>query len=99
MMTQFLVLALVALKLLALPLWPGAGSGASAWAHATGRRGLQPVLTTSELVGAKPPGLGLLKEHQLLDEADVVVRVYELHGQQAQLKAQMPAPLCQAGGR
>ena len=51
------------------------------------------MLTTSELVvGQNRLAFGLLKEHQLLDEADVVVRVYELHGQQAQLKAQTRAP-------
>jgi hypothetical protein len=51
------------------------------------------MLTTSELVvGHNRLAFGLLKEHQLLDEADVVVRVYELQGQQAQLKAQTPAP-------
>src|SRR5512145_2405310 len=55
--------------------------------------GLQPMLTTSELVvGQNRLAFGLLKEHQLLDEADVVVRVYEMRGQQAQMKAQMPAP-------
>jgi hypothetical protein len=51
------------------------------------------MLTTSELVvGHNRLAFGLLKEHQLLDEAEVVVRVYELQGQQAQLKAQMLAP-------
>jgi hypothetical protein len=50
-------------------------------------------MTTSELVvGQNRLAFGLLKEHQLLDEADVVVRVYELHGQQARLKVQMQAP-------
>jgi hypothetical protein len=51
------------------------------------------VLTTSELVvGHNRLAFGLLKEHQLLDEANVMVRVYELQGQHAQLKAQVPAP-------
>jgi hypothetical protein len=51
------------------------------------------VLTTSELVvGHNRLAFGLLKEHQLLDEAEVMVRVYELQGSQAQLKAQVPAP-------
>jgi hypothetical protein len=51
------------------------------------------MLTTSELVvGQNRLAFGLLKEHQLLDDADVVVRVCEMRGQQAQMKAQMPAP-------
>jgi hypothetical protein len=55
--------------------------------------GLQPVITTSELVvGQNRLAFGLLKEHKPLDEADVVVRVYELHDQQAQLQAQTRAP-------
>lgn len=51
------------------------------------------MVTTSELVvGQNRFAFGLLKEHQLLDGADVVVRAYELHGQQAQLTAQLRAP-------
>jgi len=51
------------------------------------------VLTTSELVvGQNRLAFGLLKEHQLFDEADVVMRLYALNGQHAQLKAQVPAP-------
>jgi hypothetical protein len=51
------------------------------------------MITTSELVvGQNRLAFGLLKEHQLLDDADVVVRVYELHGPQAYLKAQLQAP-------
>jgi hypothetical protein len=95
MMKQFLILALVALRLLgpAAVAWC-AGGAAPAPGHAPpAGGGLQPMLTTSELVvGQNRLAFGLLKEHQLLDEADVVVRVYELHGQQAQLKTQMPAP-------
>ena len=51
-MKLLLILAFVALSLLGLAAqpWCEGRSGASAWAHATGRRGLQPVLTTSELV-------------------------------------------------
>ena len=71
----------------------GGGSGASAWVHTTDRRGLQAVITTSELVvGQNRLAFGLLKAHQLLDEADVVVRVYELRGQRAHLKGQTRAP-------
>jgi len=54
---------------------------------------LRPVITTSELVvGQNRLAFGLLKNHQPLDEADVVLRVYEVHGQQAQLRAQTRAP-------
>lgn len=55
--------------------------------------GLQPLITTSELVvGQNRFAFGLLKGRQPLDEADVVVRVYELHGQQGQLQAQIRVP-------
>ena len=94
-MKQFLVLGLVTLGLL--------GPAAAAWCEGRAAtafglappagRGLQAMITTSELVvGQNRFAFGLLKEHQLLDEAEVAVRVYELHGQQAQLKAQMRAP-------
>jgi hypothetical protein len=95
MMKQFLILALVALRLLgpAAVAWCEGGAAPASGLAPQAGGGLQPVLTTSELVvGQNRLAFGLLKEHQLLDEADVVVRVYELHGQQAQLKAQMPAP-------
>ena len=106
-MKQFLILVLIALRFLgsAGAAWceggracgppptqsrkavPGPGLAPQAGG------GFQPVIMTSELVvGQNRLAFGLLKEHQLLDDADVVVRVYELHGQQAQLKAQMPAP-------
>jgi hypothetical protein len=94
-MQQFLILSLVAIGLL--------GPTAAAWCQggaltvpglepqATGK--LQAVMTTSELVvGQNRVAFGLLKKHQLLDEADVVVRVYELQGQQAQLMTQTRAP-------
>ena len=95
MTAQFLVLALVALRLLgaAAVAWCAGGAAPAPGLTPQAGGGLQPVLTTSELVvGRNRLAFGLLKEHQLLDEADVVVRVYELHGQQAQLKAQVPAP-------
>jgi hypothetical protein len=44
------------------------------------------------VVGQNRFAFGLLKGHQPLDEADVVVRVYELHGQQGQLQAQIRVP-------
>ncbi|HEY7495240.1 MAG TPA: thioredoxin family protein, partial [Candidatus Tectomicrobia bacterium] len=54
--------------------------------------GLQAVITTSELVvGQNRLAFGLLKAHQPLDQADVVVRLYDLHGQQGQLTAQTMA--------
>ena len=95
MMKQFLVLAFVALRLLgpAAVAWCEGGRATAPGLTPQAGGGLQPVLTTSELVvGQNRVAFGLLKEHQLLDEADVVVRVYELHGQQAQLKAQMRVP-------
>jgi hypothetical protein len=94
-MKQFLILALVTLGLLG----PAAASwyeerAATPLGPASPPEGrLQALLTTSELVvGQNRLAFGLLKEHQVLDEADVMVRVYELHGQQAELKAQLRAP-------
>jgi hypothetical protein len=94
-MKPFLILSLVAIGLL--------GPAAAAWCQggaltvsgrapqAAGK--LQAVTTTSELVvGQNRLAFGLLKEDQLLDEADVIVRVYELDGGQAHLKAQTRAP-------
>jgi hypothetical protein len=37
------------------------------------------------VVGQNRLAFGLMQEHQLLDEAEVMVRVYEIQGQQAQL--------------
>jgi len=93
-MKPFWILGLVGLTLLGAAT---AAQGAGDMATAPGLApqpggGLQPVITTSELVvGPNRLAFGLLKEHQLLDEADVVVRVYELHGQQAQWQAQTRA--------
>jgi hypothetical protein len=54
---------------------------------------LRPVITTSELVvGHNRLAFGLLKHHRLIDGADVIVRVYEIDGQQAQPKAEARAP-------
>ena len=95
MMKQFLVLVLVVLGLLgpAAAAWCEGGAAPASGLAPQAGGGLQPVLTTSELVvGQNRLAFGLLKEHELLDEADVMVRVYELQGQQAQLKAQVPAP-------
>ena len=95
MMQQFLILALVVLGLLgpAAAAWCERGAAPAPGLALQAGEGFQPVLTTSELVvGQNRLAFGLLKEHQLLDEAEVVVRVYELQGQQAQLTAQIPAP-------
>jgi hypothetical protein len=107
MMKQFLILALMALRFLgpAAVAWceggraygppPTQSRRAAPAPELTPQEGggFQPVIMTSELVvGQNRLAFGLLKEHQLLDEADVMVRVYALHGQQAQLKAQMRAP-------
>jgi hypothetical protein len=53
---------------------------------------LQVLITTAELVvGQNRFAFGLLKEHQLLEEAQAVVRVYALKGQQGQLKTEVTA--------
>jgi hypothetical protein len=53
---------------------------------------LQVLITTSELVvGQNRFAFGLLKEHQLLQDAQAVVRVYALQGQQGQLQTEVPA--------
>jgi hypothetical protein len=93
-MKQFLILGLLGLMLLGATTaaWcEGKAATAPGLAPQAGGE-LQPVITTSELVvGQNRLAFGLLKGHQLLEEADVVVRVYELHGQQGQLKAQTRA--------
>jgi len=94
-MKQFLVFGLLTLALLgaAPAAWCEGGMAPVPGLAPQAGGGLQPVITTSELVvGQNRLAFGLLKEHQPLDEADVVVRVYELHGQQAQLQAQTRAP-------
>lgn len=94
-MKQFLILGLVALMFLgaAAAAWCEGGAATAPGLAPQAGEGLQAVMTTSELVvGQNRLAFGLVKGHQLLDEADVVVRVYELHGQQAQLKAQTRAP-------
>jgi hypothetical protein len=95
MMQQLLVLALVALGCFGPTAVAGCEGGAAPVPALApqGGGGVQPVIMTSELVvGPNRLAFGLLQEHQLLEEADVVVRVYALHGQQAQLKAQMQVP-------
>lgn len=56
-------------------------------------KGLRPLITTSELVvGQNRFAFGLLKAHRLLEEADVVVRLYAIEGQEAHLAAELKAP-------
>jgi len=50
------------------------------------------LITTAEMVvGQNRFAFGLLKEHQLLEEAHAVVRVYAFEGQHGQLKTEVPA--------
>jgi hypothetical protein len=94
-MKRFLALGLVMFWLLgpATATWGEGGAAPARGLAPPAGGGLQVGMTTSELVvGQNRLAFGLLKEHQLLEEADVVVRVYELHGQQAHLKAQTRAP-------
>ena len=93
-MRQFLILSLVALSLLgpAAAAWAGGGTVTAPGLAPQAGGGLQAVMTTSELVvGQNRVAFGLLKEHQILDDADVIVRVYQLHGQQGHLKVQARA--------
>jgi hypothetical protein len=85
MMKQFLILGLVALKLLgsAAATWCEGGAVTAPGLAPQAGGGLQAVMTTSELVvGQNRVAFGLLKEQRSLDDADVVARVYELHGDQ-----------------
>src|SRR5215216_5072512 len=53
---------------------------------------LQVLITTTELVvGQNRFAFGLLKAHQLLEDAHAVVRVYAREGQQGQLQTEVPA--------
>jgi hypothetical protein len=66
---------------------------------------LQPVITTSELVvGRNRFAFGLLQGDRLLEEAEVVVRIYSLEQQPPRLHAEWPAPyyrleVIESGGR
>ena len=56
-------------------------------------KAFQVLLTTSELVvGQNRLAFGLLREHRLLEAADVVVRVYALRAQEASLLLETQAP-------
>jgi hypothetical protein len=53
---------------------------------------LQVLITTAKLVvGPNRFAFGLLKEHQLLEDAQAIVRVYALEGQQGHLQTEVPA--------
>jgi hypothetical protein len=55
--------------------------------------GLQPLITTSELVvGPNRFAFGLLKANTLLEGVDVTLRVYSIEGAEAQLAAEFKAP-------
>jgi hypothetical protein len=55
--------------------------------------GLQPLITTSELVvGRNRFAFGLLKANKLMEGADVSLRVYSIEGSEAQLAAELNAP-------
>lgn len=87
----FRILAVVCLGSVAAALAAGrapAGAELSPPAGAT----LQVLITTAELVvGPNRFAFGLLKEHQLLEDAQAVVRVYALEGQQGHLQTEVPA--------
>jgi hypothetical protein len=68
------------------------GSAAAADPPTPVNGALQPLITTSELaVGENRFAFGLLKNHKLLDDAKVVVRVYEIRDEQALLTQVAPA--------
>ena len=55
--------------------------------------GLQPLITTSELVvGQNRFAFGLMRANKLLEEADVSLRVYSIQGSEARLAAELKAP-------
>jgi hypothetical protein len=55
--------------------------------------GLQPLITTSELiVGPNRFAFGLLKANRLLDNADVTLRLYSMDGSEAILAAEFKVP-------
>ena|SRR2546423_12493390 len=88
---SFRVLVLVFLgSVVAVPRAGRATAGAELSPQAG--KALQVLITTAELVvGQNRFAFGLLKEHQLLEDAHAVVRVYALEGQQGQLQTEVPA--------
>src|SRR5262245_20532804 len=94
-MKQPLVLALVALALLVAACFAhGDGRTATATGSTPPAGGvLQPLITTSELVvGQNRLAFGLLKDDTLVEDAKVVVRIYRIQDQRAELQAEMTAP-------
>jgi hypothetical protein len=90
---SWLLLGLVALAILVGPGGALSGGGPPmAEPPLPNGSALQLLLTTSELaVGANRLAFGLLKEHTLIEAADVVVRIYALEQQEARLQAEIPA--------
>jgi hypothetical protein len=61
--------------------------------QAEANEGVQPLITTSELVvGQNRFAFGLLKAGKLLDGIDVTLRVYIIEGSEARLAAELKAP-------
>jgi hypothetical protein len=48
------------------------------------------IMTSELVVGQNRFAFGLLKDHKLIEDADVTVRVYAVHDQQAQLRVELP---------
>lgn len=93
-MKQPLFRGLVVLVLLvAIHLTHHDGGTAAAEVTPDAGGGLQPMITTSELVvGQNRFAFGLLKANKLLEKADVTLRVYTIEGSEAQLAAELKAP-------
>jgi hypothetical protein len=70
-----------------------AGADAADGLTPEAQEGLQPLITTSELiVGQNRFAFGLMKANKLLEGADVSLRVYTIQGSEAQLAAELKAP-------
>src|SRR5262245_58189180 len=71
---------------------PGARPATAAPLAPAGSESLQVLITTSELVvGQNRFGFALLKDDQLLDEAKVTVRVYDIREPEARLTSETAA--------
>src|SRR5215472_18887692 len=67
------------------PVQSGAGAAAA--------EAIQPLITTSELVvGMNRFAFGLLKDHKLLEGANVTLRLYAMDGSEATLTAELNVP-------
>ena len=92
-MPQLCILSLITLVLYVTAAMPPAVETAVAASILRPGGRFQVLLTTAELVvGQNRVAFGLLRERKLLTQADVVVRVYALHGQDAALLAEAEAP-------